>query len=202
MKGKLLTIFDLTYKMSSLTRFSQTNLMKDESVLEHTGFVVLLCYLIALRLKEENIHLDMGILLSKAASHDVDEIITGDVPRPTKYYNEAIKNIMKEIEEQNMKEISQNIHAPDLYVDWKFSKEGKEGVIVALCDALAIVYKAYYECVMMGNKTITNHVMTTHRYLVKLENRFKKEKIKSEFIEGIIIEAKNLCDEIQIKGEI
>jgi len=192
-KGKLLEIFEINYKMSALTRFSQTHLINEESVLEHTGFVCMMSYYIGNKMIEEGCDLNIGTLMCKAVAHDIDEIITGDIPRPTKYYNEGIREAIQFIEEENMEKISTQMDFGYMFDDWSEAKRGKEGGIVALSDALAILYKVYYEAVKFGNKTIIDHFRFIPASLERIEKRIIKDTGHSDFLQSLIKEAKLLC---------
>lgn len=196
MKGKLLEIFEINYKMSALTRFSQTHLINEESVLEHTGFVCMMSYYIGNKMNIEGKHVDLGVLMCKAVTHDMDEIITGDIPRPTKYYNEGVRSAIQEIEEENMKRISKRMQLDYMFDDWMEAKRGKEGNIVALCDGLAILYKVYYEAVMFSNRTIVDHFKHIPEFLDSIEQKIFKEHGHSDFLQSLIKEAKILCTTI------
>ena len=74
---KLFTTFDILEDMSALSRYSQTHLMKPESVLEHTGFVAAFCYFVCLYMAKEKIFVDTGLVLRRALAHDIDEVIAG-----------------------------------------------------------------------------------------------------------------------------
>jgi len=145
--------FDVSMRMSSLKRYSQTHLMKDESVLEHTGFVCLLSYFIGKSLVREGIEIDMGVLLSKATVHDLDEVITGDIPRPTKY-SHGVLEALRKVETENMKLMSKGLDTPELFDDWNKAKAGLEGSIISVVDSYAVLYKGYQEFIMFGNRSI------------------------------------------------
>lgn len=196
MKNKLSQILDIAFKMASLERYSQTHLAKTESVLEHTGFVCLLSYYLGTELIQEGHPVDMGLLLRKAVTHDIDEIITGDIPRPTKYYNEGVREALQEVERENMKHISDCLDNQYIYHDWDGAKIGPEGCIVAICDSMAVVYKAFYECIMLGNKSIADHVAGAPTHLDQLHVRSKSYFPESEVLQSKIQEAKIVCAEI------
>ena len=193
MTGKILEIFEINYKMSALSRFSQTHLIKEESVLEHTGFVCMMAYYIGNKMIIEGKQLNIGTLLCKAVSHDIDEIITGDIPRPTKYYNEGIRESIQLIEEENMKKIATEMDLQYFYDDWASAKSGPEGYIVALCDGLAILYKVYYEAVKFGNKTIVDHFVHIPEFLDNMEELITGKLGHSDFLQSLIKEARILC---------
>lgn len=194
--ARLSMIFDVAFKMSAMTRYSQTHLIKSESVLEHTGFVCLLAYYVGRNLIDAGEIINIGKLMEKAVAHDVDEIITGDIPRPTKYYNEGVTTALKGIEDENMEKISDTIGLPTLYEAWSESKLGAEGSIVALCDCLAVVYKAWYEVKMFGNKTIVDHANGLPSMLTRIQQDMEMNFGQKMFINDIISEARSLCRDI------
>jgi len=195
----LKTGFDILMKMSSLQRYSQTYLIKPESVLEHTGFVVLLSNMIGLKLIEQGYAVDIGLLLSKAAVHDMDEIITGDIPRPTKYYNRGIREAIQEIENANMRLISKHLDLGDvIYNHWAEAKDNDEGFIVAISDTLAVVYKSWQEVQMYGNKAMREHsinlIGNLDAKLIDVQQTMFKN---SYYIHDLIHEAIEICNKTQ-----
>lgn len=127
---------------------------RDESVLEHTGFVVLVCYSIGRKLKLSDA--DMGRLLISAACHDVDEVLTGDVARPVKYYSEASREIFVNIAVSGLCRLRDHLGI-DLVADHAAAKEDRVGSIVAIADVLAVVYKMWDEVLMRGNLSLTRY---------------------------------------------
>lgn len=196
---QLTTYFEIAFKTSATSRFSQTHLIKDESVLEHTGFVCMMSYFIATQLiSEGHKGIDLGTLMCKATAHDLDEIVTGDIPRPTKYYNEGIKEALSVIEKSNMRIIDEELKMNGrVYDDWSSSKEGKEGSIVELADALAIVYKAWQECMLFGNKTIIDHATNKPAHFREIDNSLNNHFPESEYLHSILSEAKMMCKQIE-----
>ena len=198
---KLFQFFDISMRMSSLKRYSQTHLMKEESVLEHTGFVCLMCYFIGLHLKREGININMGPLLSKAVVHDMDEIITGDIPRPTKY-SQGVLGAIREIEAENMEKIATELKLPELYYDWENAKDTgeMEGYIVSLCDSYAVLYKGYQEVVMFGNKLMLNNLTTIKKNIYRKLSLIQEcLEYESGFIQILSANTDAMLEEIENK---
>lgn len=166
----LLTKLDLMSDMSKISRYSQSHLAQNESVLEHTGFVAMLAFFIG---NEINIaeyeedgeglpmqdSVNLGGLLSRALMHDVDEVITGDLPRPTKYNNEALRREIEKVERANMISITRNLGSSDLFYAWRDAKDDTiAGAIIRLCDTIAVLHKIRQEFFVFGNSDILGHV--------------------------------------------
>ena len=157
----IVKIFSISQSMSSINRYSQINLLHPESVLEHTGFVCLFTYLTCSEINFScKKKIDTGLALKKAVFHDVDEVVTGDIPRPTKYFSNESKNIFDKIASQGINQIiseldiKNNEGSREIEALWKNSKNDDEGRIVALADLAAVVYKIWEEVILLGNKKL------------------------------------------------
>ena len=102
--------FEMAHSMSSVHRYSSLRLVQQESVMEHTGFVCLLAYILCEHInKFSDEKIDTSSALQKAVVHDIDEIITGDIPRPTKYYNKETRKAFETIEKAGVKKVGNNL---------------------------------------------------------------------------------------------
>ena len=94
----IIKLFSISQSMSAIKRYSQLHLLKSESVMEHTGFVCLFAYILCEKINsvsDEEDKLNIGIALEKAVIHDIDEVVTGDIPRPTKYYSKKSSEVFE-----------------------------------------------------------------------------------------------------------
>ncbi|MCP4256826.1 MAG: HD domain-containing protein [Planctomycetes bacterium] len=156
-------IFNILNDLASVSRYSQSRLAMDESVLEHTGFVSICCLCICGVLTKAGESINTGLVLQRAAVHDLDEVITGDLPRPTKYDNEMLTGLIKILEEKNTMTIATDIFNDERIFDlWYNAKErSKEGFVVQIADAFAVVYKAWSEQTLYGNRVLRPHAKDT-----------------------------------------
>jgi len=190
-------------KLASVKRYSDFSMVNEESVLEHTAFVGMMSYFIAESLMKENkLEIDVKILLEKALMHDIDEVATGDIAMPVKYYSESLRSMIGEMEDEAVSFISEDLTGEkNLYLIWKNSKQGREGSIVSLCDCLAVLYKIHDEVVLRGNLTMRSISKVMSKNLPK-----RIQKIKSiysiegsEFLNEMQKECEKLINEIQGK---
>jgi 5'-deoxynucleotidase YfbR-like HD superfamily hydrolase len=142
---------EISKRLSSVKRFSQSHLAKPENVMEHTGEICFFSYCIghAINSITKDNTVDMGILMSKAVVHDIDECFTGDIAMPMKYASTQIRNSLAVVEEAYVKEISK-----DGLIElnhWKDAKKGVEGSIVAFCDVVCAISKFHNEIVVLSN---------------------------------------------------
>lgn len=181
---KVLNIFSIASSLSSMQRYSQTFLNKKESVLEHTGFVVLFCCLVAQEMVALGRTVDVALLLSKAALHDIDEIITGDIPRTTKYFDDETRKIFERIESHGMAALIEKMELQKSnYSIWKNSKGGYEGSIVAIADVAAVVYKTWEEPHLLNNNSFAHNAINLPAQLDKILLSLNDEYLKEIVID-------------------
>ncbi len=74
-------------KLNHVRRCSSFPIIHETSVAEHSYHVALMCIFVAEEIKEgTGYEVDTSKLLKKALLHDVEEIITSDIPHPVKKY--------------------------------------------------------------------------------------------------------------------
>lgn len=109
-------------------RYSLLYQLKSESLADHIADVSILSYLLALRLNSYGENLDVGLVLEKALLHDLDEVLTGDIPRSTKYYSEEGLNAMRGVALDAISKLAKDLPGSEGLVDrWKLAKSGREG---------------------------------------------------------------------------
>lgn len=183
--------------MASVRRYSQTKLVNEESVLEHTGFVGILSYFIGMDLQKKGQDVDMSRLFAKAMAHDMEEVIVGDIPRPTKYFSKEIKNALKIAEQDAINIISNNIDSGNIEMDWLSAKSGIEGNIVAVADLIAVVYKAWQEIHIFGNKAMAEHIRGLKTHIKELMKEEKGFATNDMDIDNILQDALKLLIELE-----
>jgi 5'-deoxynucleotidase YfbR-like HD superfamily hydrolase len=178
----IVKLFSVSQGMSAIQRYSQLHLLKSESVMEHTGFVCLFTYNICeeINAASPDAHkLNTGKALQKAIVHDIDEVITGDIPRPTKYYSEESKALFDKISEAGIDQIIRELEIEKLNMknDWKSSKSGREGAIVAFADLSSVVYKLWEEILMLGNRKLFRQSIEVGKYLMHFERKVRNDSL-------------------------
>jgi len=181
-----------------MDRYSQTRLSNPESVLEHTGWVCMCSFFIAMELKHLGEDIDIGLLMSKAVIHDIEEVIVGDIANPTKYYSQKLTSEIQSLSGQAASELlspfSSGMQLMDIWIE---AKMGKEGYVVALADKLAVVYKVEQEVLGFGNSTIKGHIKGLREAMEHLRSELPASEIENAFlINGIISEAIEICSKV------
>jgi 5'-deoxynucleotidase YfbR-like HD superfamily hydrolase len=144
-------VLEALNQASNVTRYSRDYMHKKESVLEHTGFCAVFSLWVAKRMREKGHLISMSVVLEKAIEHDLEEILTGDVARPTKYCSPEVTKGFKEYEAKMLAQLEQVLKVK--FERWATAKDSSiEGRICKLADFAAVAYKVMVECAMFGNK--------------------------------------------------
>lgn len=176
----MLPILELCDKMASITRWSHATCLRPESVLEHTGFVAIYAYQIGLKHGA-----DMGRLLQKAIVHDMEEVITGDIPTPTKYYSADMQRLIGDLELRSANAISEEVFGGAMVHTWIDAKKvgDLEGQIVYLADLAAVAYKIWAEKELGSRKFMVYRIGIFRRLDEALE--ILPEKLHSDITDLI-----------------
>lgn len=133
-------------------RYSLLYQLKGESLADHISDVSVLSYLLILRLNSYGENLDVGLVLEKVLLHDLDEVLTGDIPRSTKYYSEEGLNAMRGVARDAISALAEDLPGGDGLVEkWQEAKSGREGAILVLADMLCVARKVVTEVKILGN---------------------------------------------------
>ena len=91
--------YALLFQMKNIARWGLMYNTRQENLSEHSMECAVIAHALALIGNTHfNKKLDPTRILSAALYHDMNEVLTGDLPTPIKYYNESIKESYKDIE--------------------------------------------------------------------------------------------------------
>ena len=98
--------FALLSRMKYINRWNLMRNIREETLTEHSFDVAVLAQALALiGVQQFGAQIDPNGICAKALYHDCGEIITGDMPTPTKYKNNTMKQAYKEIEQASQKRL-------------------------------------------------------------------------------------------------
>ena len=87
-------------RMRFINRWALMRNSYTENIAEHSHQVAMLAHALALiRNQYFGGQVDAGAVAAAALYHDAPEILTGDMPTPIKYYNPAIRDAYKQVEQ-------------------------------------------------------------------------------------------------------
>lgn len=171
--------------LSSCTRYSNTRLLIQENVMEHTACVSFICSQLGLEvldlMKQKCItpSWDMGELLMKALWHDAEETVTGDVLRTVKYHSPEVLAAFQLISREGMKKTLQKLDMTDataevVYDTWDSAKDGQTGCIVSIADLASVMYKVHQEVLMLGNLNMMTSIENFPGYVTDLYDKVRR----------------------------
>ena len=93
------SFFAMMARMKYISRWALMRNSREENVSEHTLEVAMIAHGLALITKDRySINVDEARAALKGIYHDANEIITGDMPTPVKYYDDDIRASYKRVE--------------------------------------------------------------------------------------------------------
>ena len=153
MKEKTGDFYALLFQMKNIVRWGLMYNTRPENLSEHAAECAILAHALALIGNERfGKKFDPLRLLAAGLYHDMNEVLTGDLPTPVKYYNEDIRRSYKEIEAVSEEKML-SLLAPDLQKDYRELLElsPEEKKIVKGADKLCAYIKCLSE-LQRGNK--------------------------------------------------
>jgi 5'-deoxynucleotidase YfbR-like HD superfamily hydrolase len=164
-------------RLRYVIRYSTCQRLHSENVAEHSYYVALYSMLIAdwaiITNREAGSKVDHAEVVRYALLHDLEEAITGDIPRSFKYSLPEMAEIYHSGAEMAMTQICHELYPQghssytmcEEYInDWRQAKdeETMEGCIVRFADYLAVL--SYMVNELTNNKTMQDNWKTMHDY--------------------------------------
>lgn len=160
--------FILNRRLAQVKRYHATPLHQNETVAEHSFYVAIIARTLCDVVDEKGI--SILEVVEKALIHDIEEMFTGDIIQPFKYYDTNLKKLIDKINENMVQKSFEGLpseladHFRLLWLDYH-RKDKLENKIVKIADRLSLV--AYcLEQIQLGNsfmKPIFQNGMTLLR---------------------------------------
>ena len=167
------SFFAMMARMKYIERWALMRNSRQENISEHSLEVAMLAHGLAIISNErcgENFNVEQIALMG--LYHDANEIITGDMPTPVKYYDKDIKDAYKRVEDVASRTLLNKL--PDYmkeYYDPVFLQNEsteKEWRIVKAADKLSALIKCMEE-LRSGNQEFQTALETTKQALADME---------------------------------
>lgn len=150
------SFFAMLSRMKNIRRWALMRNTRSENICEHSHEVAVIAHALALinnRHYGGNVDVERCVLL--AVYHDVPEILTGDMPTPVKYYNPAIREAYRQVEESACDKLLEMLPA-DLRGEYDGlirpqDKDSEEMRLVKAADKLSALIKCIEET-SQGNR--------------------------------------------------
>lgn len=142
--------FAILSRMKYITRWALMRNTRQENLCEHTQDVAVLAHgLAVLQNRRFGGSVDAGRCVLLALYHDAPEIFTGDLPTPVKYYNPAIRDAYRQVEDVSANKLLSML-PEDMRPDYQalfFPGDGfsEEQRIVKAADKLSALIKCVEE---------------------------------------------------------
>lgn len=168
--------FAMMARMKYIERWALMRNTSKENISEHSLEVAMLAHGLAIIAKEQcGVDIDENKVALMGLYHDANEIITGDMPTPVKYYNDDIKEAYKKVEAVASYTLLNKLpsYMQDYYKPLFINEEGEEYSwrLVKAADKLSALIKCKEE-LRSGNQEFK----TAHETILQaLKNMEMKE---------------------------
>lgn len=188
-----------TNRARFVERYGSFPHIHQENVAEHSFYVAL--YSLMLWHETDGIA-ELGIVLSRALMHDIEESVTGDMLRAVKYSSKEMKKSMDDAGSRLLRTLLQHMMAnagdsredyanAHMHESWAFAKnDTNEGAIVATADLLCVVSYAHIES-QFGNRHARRIRMEVADNLNKLKEKLSTDR--TEYVRASDIVKRRLC---------
>ena len=198
-------------RIRNVIRFSNSTRIKDESVAEHSYFTAYYAMVLAMSLiVEEGVPVDMGVLLTSAILHDMDESKSGDFVRHFKYMDADLKRHIEDASSKMMRNAFDPIFVKErlvlregepshsLQYLWRNAKDNTiEGDIVAFADFLSVLSYVMNE-LDCGNRKLLRQLDDMHEYAMSF---YKRKFIKYEEVKSWLFQVMALLNKYGMRKE-
>lgn len=165
--------FAMLARMKYINRWALMRNVQEESICQHSMETAAFAHALALiknRLYGGNINADRAALL--ALYHDMPEIITGDLPTPVKYFNEDMREIYSQIEDNACTKLLSMLpdELKDDYSPLFFKEEEDEYLwkIVKAADKISALTKCLEEQ-KAGNREFDSALVSTEKAIREMK---------------------------------
>lgn len=192
------SFFAMMARMKNIERWALMRNSVRENISEHSLEVAMLAHGLAIIANEKcGQELDPNEVALMGIYHDANEIITGDMPTPVKYFDDDIMEAYKRVEDVASRTMVDKLpdYMKKYYEPVFFQKEGKEYEwrIVKAADKLSALIKCKQE-LGSGNQEFKTAYETTKEALHKMQ--MKEVEI---FIEEFLPAYDQTLDELQAR---
>lgn len=192
------SFFAMMARMKNIERWALMRNSIRENISEHSLEVAMLAHGLAIIANEKcGQELDPNEVALMGIYHDANEIITGDMPTPVKYFDDDIMEAYKRVEDVASRTMVDKLpdYMKKYYEPVFFQKEGKEYEwrIVKAADKLSALIKCKQE-LGSGNQEFKTACETTKEALHKIQ--MKEVEI---FIEEFLPAYDQTLDELQAR---
>lgn len=162
--------YSILFKMKYIDRWMLMKNMRSESLSEHTLETAYIAHaLCVISNRRCNTKLNAAQAAVLALFHDAQEVLTGDLPTPIKYYNSQIKDAYSKIEKEATRRMVSML-PEDLHSDFQdiFCSQNKELLkIVKAADKISALIKCDDE-LRMGNEEFRVARESTRKAIEKM----------------------------------
>ncbi len=167
------SFFAMLSRMKNIRRWALMRNTRSENICEHSHEVAVIAHALALITNRHyggNVDAQKCVML--AVYHDVPEILTGDMPTPVKYYNPAIREAYRQVEQSACDKLIEMLPA-DLQAEYDAlirpqDADSEEMRLVKAADKISALIKCIEET-SQGNREFVSARRATEEAIRKMD---------------------------------
>ena len=166
------SFFAMLSRMKNIRRWALMRNTRSENICEHSHEVAVVAHALALLTNRHyGGQVDVNRCVLLAVYHDVPEILTGDMPTPVKYYNPAIREAYRQVEQSACDKLLDML-PEDLRGDYSplllSEDDSAEWRIVKAADKISALIKCIEE-LSQGNREFASARRATERSIREMD---------------------------------
>jgi 5'-deoxynucleotidase YfbR-like HD superfamily hydrolase len=205
-------IMGFIQEAESIQRFSKNRPIWQENLIYHAGVVTTLSIYLLNKMTEEYGEEVFSSqlaceLMARAVVHDMGEIVTGDVVRPTKYATDKLATAFAQLEEEGVKAVIKKYNLPAIWeIDWQKGKNDDVGIILKVADVTAVAVTCRRELWLFSNRSFLSTTKECQAYISKTINELvykgdhagedKKAHFVCDFLVTFLLELNTILSQI------
>ena len=185
-------------------RYSGTRLVEAESLSQHIVDTIMMGLKIIDKVNNISgkLLVDPATYVMKAVYHDIEEVITGDIPRPVKYFSTGTRRSLKDVADKVASKFFNEQFSDGYphYSMWDNAKKGDAGYILKIVDTLVVANKVIKEVNLLNNYYMLRVAHEVSQYLreIKRVDYFYDIEVNSylsEILNGAIVAMEDILEE-------
>ena len=199
--------FAMVSRMRYINRWALMRNTRTENIEEHSLQVAIIAHAIAVIRMEiypnspdgtQRLQIDPNLVATLAIYHDTNEILTGDMPTPVKYFNPSIAKAYKDVEKEATRKLLKML-PPELYSSYEKilspDKENPQVLIATKIVKSADRISALVKCIEEGKAGNTEFIPAYKAILKTIEENDLPEV--SYFMQKFIPAFSKTLDELE-----
>lgn len=180
-------------RLTGVHRFSHRTFITSDTDADHTVRAQLIILEMWAELTSRGMVFDVKEACWKALIHDLDEVVSCDIPRDIKYHDSKITKEIKRVTNELL--LSGGL-PKNLLSEIMSAKEGPEGLVLQIVDVLDALMTLLKEARLQQSKKLIEDSKESVSYLIKISDSIENQILK-DYVKELIVGAQKRIKKIE-----